>query len=409
LRIRPGSVAFTLLLGALSMLPPFSIDMGLPALSVMAQSLGTTSAGASLSLSLFMLGFALAPLVYGPLSDRHGRRPLLLIGCSVFAAAGVGCAASHSLPALLSWRFIQGAGAGAGSVLVLAIVRDLFEGAAARAKLSYVTLVMGVAPMVAPTIGAWVLAVGHWRVIYLTLAAGGVVLLLAAGLGLEESVRRGAGAALSVKGLVRDYGRALRHRRSIGYSIINALSFGCAFAYISGSSLVLMDVLGVSPSVYGYCFALTAVASMTGAFTNGRLSSRGVSAAALLKLGMVLCVTGAAVLVLITLGGMARLTTLMPLFFVCHFSIGLIAPNATHGALQPMADIAGVASAVLSGLRMLGGALASAFVAFFFDGRSALAVTGVMAGFALTALLVYVLLVRPDERRAVPSSLPVEA
>src|SRR5690349_18715720 len=132
LRIRPGSFAFTLLLGALSMLPPFSIDMGLPALPAMAQSLGTTSAGASLSLSLFMLGFALAPLVYGPLSDRYGRRPLLLIGCTVFVVAGVGCALSQSLPILLAWRFIQGAGAGAGTVLVLAIIRDLFEGATAR-------------------------------------------------------------------------------------------------------------------------------------------------------------------------------------------------------------------------------------------------------------------------------------
>lgn len=156
MRIRPGSVGFTLLLGALSMLPPFSIDMGLPALSIMAQSLGTTSAGASLSLSVFMLGFALAPLCYGPLSDRYGRRPLLLVGCAVFVAAGVGCAASGSLPILLFWRFIQGAGAGAGFVLVLAVIRDTFEGAAARARLSYVTLVMGVAPMVAPKIGAWV-------------------------------------------------------------------------------------------------------------------------------------------------------------------------------------------------------------------------------------------------------------
>ncbi|WNG24511.1 multidrug effflux MFS transporter [Cystobacter fuscus] len=409
MRIRPGSFAFTLLLGALSMLPPFSIDMGLPALPAMAQSLGTTSAGASLSLSLFMLGFALAPLVYGPLSDRYGRRPLLLIGCTVFVVAGVGCALAHSLPVLLCWRFIQGAGAGAGTVLVLAIIRDLFEGATARARLSYVTLVMGIAPMVAPTIGAWVLTVAHWRFIYATLAAGGVVLLLASGLGLEESARRDAGATLSVKGLVRDYGQALRHRRSIGYSIINALSFGCAFAYISGSSLVLMDVLGVSPSVYGLCFAITAVASMTGAFTNGRLSARGVPAATLLKAGMALCVTGATVLVLMTLAGLARLGTLMPVFFVCHFSIGLIAPNATHGALQPMARIAGVASAVLSGLRMLGGAMASALVAWFFDGRSALAVTGVMAGFALAALLVYVLLVRPEERRAESPGLPVQA
>ncbi len=409
MRLRPASIAFTVLLGALSTLPPFSIDMGLPALSLMAHALGTTPAGASLSLSVFMLGFALAPLVYGPLSDRYGRKPLLMAGCAVFSAAGVGCALSGSLPVLLVWRFIQGAGAGAGSVLVLAIIRDLFEGAAARAKLSYVTLVMGVAPMVAPTVGAWVLAVGPWRAIYATLAAGGLVLLLAAGLGLEESARLKAGNTLSTRGLARDYGRVLGHRLSIGYSLIGALSFGCAFAYISGSSLVLMEVLGVSPTAYGYCFALTALATMAGALANGRLSTRGVAAGTLIRVGMSLCLAAAALLVLISLGGLARVATLMPLFCVCHFSIGLIGPNATHGALQPMADIAGVASALLNALRMLGGAAASALVAFFFDGRSAISVTGVMAAFALASLLVYVLLVRPEERRALPPSVPVGA
>ena len=408
MRIRPSSFAFTLLLGTLSALPPLSIDMGLPALSLMAQTLGTTSAGASLSLSLFMLGFALGPLVYGPLSDRYGRRPLLLIGCGVFLTAGVGCAASGTLTALLTWRFIQGAGAGAGSVLVMAIIRDLFEGVVARTRLSYVSLVTGVAPMIAPTMGAWVLAVSHWRAIYATLAAGGLVLLVAVAFGLEESAPRGK-TALSMRGLRHSYARVLGHRLSFGYSLLNAFSFGCCFAYISGSPLVLMDVLGVSTSVYGTCFALTALAMMTGAFVNGRLSARGTSAARLLTLGLAIASGASTLLVLVTLGGVASVATLLPLFALNNFSLGLITPNATHGALHPMPDIAGVASAVLSGLRMLLGATASALVAFLFNGQSAIAVTGVMAGFAFASLAVYLLVVRPVAHRSPPESLPARA
>ncbi|MBM7118511.1 Bcr/CflA family efflux MFS transporter [Archangium primigenium] len=410
MRIRPQSFVFTLLLGALSALPPFSIDMGLPALGLMAQSLGTTSAGASLSLSLFMVGFALGPLVYGPLSDRYGRRPLMLVGCGVFVAAGVGCALAGSLPVMLVCRFIQGAGAGAGSVLVMAIIRDLFEGAVARTRLSYVSLVMGVAPMIAPTIGAGVLAVSHWRAIYFTLAAGGLVLLLATAGGLQESAPRSQ-APLSPRGLARSYARVFGHRLSLGYSLLSALSFGCCFAYISGSPLVLMDVLGVSTAVYGTCFALTALAMMAGAFANGRLSARGVPAARLLTLGLALGGLGSLLLVLVTGTGLASVATLLPLFALTNFSLGFITPNATHGALQPMPDIAGVASAVLNALRMLVAAASSALVAVLFQGTSALPVAVVMAGFALASVLVYVLVVRPVEHQAPPDTdaLPTRA
>lgn len=408
MRIRPASFAFTLLLGALGALPSLSIDMGLPALSHVARSLGTTSAGASLSLSVFMVGFALAPLVFGPLSDRHGRRPVLLAGCAIFTLAGVGCALAGSLPVLLGCRFVQGAGAGSGAVLVLATIRDLFEGPVARARQSYVSMVMSVAPMVAPTLGAWVLAVGHWRAIYGVLALGGLVLLGVLALGLPESAPAGR-VPLTARGLGRAYARVLGHRLSFGYSLINALSFGACFAYISGSPLVLMEVLGVSPKLYGTCFALTSLALMVGAFINGRLSARGVSGARLLTSGLALAGGCAVLLVGLTLTGLGSLATMLPLFVLGNLGMALISPNATHGALQPMPDIAGVASAVLSGLRMLMAAGTSALVAFLYDGRSALAVTGVMTAFALASALVYVTFVRPVESRAVPGPLPANA
>ena len=179
-RLRPHSPLFTVLLGALVTLASFATDMGLPVLDATAASLGVTAATAALTLSVFMVGFATGPLVFGPLSDRHGRRPVLLAAVATFALFGALGAFAQSLGSLLAWRFVMGAGAGTAQVLVLATVRDLFAGAEARARQSYVNLAAGVAPIIAPTLGVWVAAAGGWRAINGALAAGGAVLLAAA-------------------------------------------------------------------------------------------------------------------------------------------------------------------------------------------------------------------------------------
>ncbi|MBW4542233.1 MAG: MFS transporter [Myxacorys chilensis ATA2-1-KO14] len=173
MQIRPNSLGFTLLLGALAALPPLAIDMGLPALAALGTSFNASPAATGLTLSLFMAGFAIAQLVFGPFSDRYGRRPILLMGCGVFTLANVMCTIAPSIDALITWRFIAGAGAGAAAVLEMAIVRDLFEGSAARAQFSYINLVTSIAPMIAPIIGARVLVVTGWRSVYGVLAVGG--------------------------------------------------------------------------------------------------------------------------------------------------------------------------------------------------------------------------------------------
>ena len=176
MKISKESFVFTLFLGCLGMLPPLAIDMGLPALSAIGSELKTTDSATALTITLFMVGFAVTPVAYGPLSDRYGRRPLLLFGCALFALAGLGCSMSPTIPSLLFFRFIQGAGAGGGSALIMAVVRDLFEGNEARARLSYVNIVRTIAPMIAPTIGALVLTSFGWRSIYGLLSAGGLVM-----------------------------------------------------------------------------------------------------------------------------------------------------------------------------------------------------------------------------------------
>jgi DHA1 family bicyclomycin/chloramphenicol resistance-like MFS transporter len=398
-RLRPHSLPFTLLLGALVTMASFATDMGLPVLTATAASLGVSPGTAALTLSVFMAGFALGPLMFGPLSDHHGRRPLLLIGCAMFALFGALGAFAQSIGTLLLWRFLMGTGAGACQVIVVAMVRDLFTGSEARVKQSYVNLAAGIAPIIAPSVGVGIAALGGWRAIYAALALGGIVLLGVVAFRLGESAPRRSGGALTVRHALGNYSSVLAHRVTVGYVLVIALNFGCLFAYVSGSSLVLIGLLGVSPRAYGLLFASTACGLVLGAFTSARLNHRGVSHARLIGWGLAAIVVTALLLVALTIAGRLTVSLLVPLAVAGFVGQGLVRPNATQGALEPMSAIAGVASAVMSGVQMITGAVASALVAATFDGRSALAMTGTMAVTALSASLVYVALVRPAERR----------
>jgi MFS transporter, DHA1 family, multidrug resistance protein len=399
-RLRPHTVAFTFLLGALATLASFATDMGLPVLDEMAASLGVAPGRAALSLSVFMAGFALGPLVFGPVSDHFGRRPVLLTGVAMFATFGALGAFSRTLGAVLLWRFLMGTGAGACHVLVVAMVRDLFSGVEARVRQSYVNLAAGIAPIISPTLGVAVATMGGWRAIYGALAAGGALLFAIAVLRLGESLQNRPHETFEVRRAVGGYARVLRHRLTVGYAFVIALNFGCLFAYVSGSSLVLIGLLGVSRRFYGLLFAITSLGLMVGALTNARLSRRGVPHARLITWGLALIVGTALLLLALTVVGAIRVWSLVPLVVVGFVGHGIVRPNAVQGALEPLPEIAGVASAVVSALQMIVGAIASATVAAWFDGRSALAVTATMAVTASVSAAVYATVVRPSERSA---------
>lgn len=399
MQIQPKSLSFTLLLGALSALLPLSIDMGLPAFPTISAELRTSPGAVGLTLSLFMLGFAIAQLGFGPLSDRYGRRPVLIAGCAIFTLAGAICAAAPSIGALIAWRLVQGTGAGAGMVVTLAIIRDLFDGAEARAQLSYVNLVMSVAPMIAPTIGGWVLAIAGWRAIYGVLTVGGFLLVLSVAFGLSESLEKRDITAIKPRRLINNYGNILKNPICLGYALVNALYFGCIFAYVAGSPLVMLNVFGVSTTVYGWLFASTAFGSVVGAFLNGRWSIQGASPSRLLSISLTVAVISTLALAIVSMSSAAQVVTLMPLLVLNTFCRGIILPNAMHAAIQPVPKSAGVAAAIVGFLQMLGGSLASGLVAFLYDGHTAIAMSGVMAAFALGSYAAYTMLARPAERR----------
>ena len=389
--IRPQSIAFTVLLGALAALPPLSIDMGLPAFPALEGDLRTSAASAGLTLSVFMAGFSVSQLLLGPLSDRHGRRPVLLVGLLLYAVAGFLCAASPSIATLIGFRLIEGACAAAGTVMAFAITRDVFEGAAARQRLSYVAMVLSVAPVIAPTLGGWALLLAGWRAIYAFLGVAGVALVLAVGAGLAETRRPPIGTVRAFGG----FARMLCHRRAFGHAATNAMSFGALFAYVSGSPLVLMGTLGVSASTYGLLFAVVSGGIMLGAWVNSQVARDAGAARGALAWALMFSAATAVALLVVTTHGVVTLAGLLPLLIVHAFCRGISAPNATHGALEPMGEIAGLASAVVGFLQMATGALSSALVAMLFPWLGPSAMALVMTAFSAAALVAWGVATRP--------------
>jgi DHA1 family bicyclomycin/chloramphenicol resistance-like MFS transporter len=218
--------------------------MSLPALAATGAALHVAPAQASLMISLFMLGFAIAPLLCGPASDRNGRKPVVVFACMLFIVAGISCALARSLLTLLVWRVIQDAGASASMIIAFAIVRDLFEGRAARTKISYIAMATMVVPIIAPTVGATLLAVGGWRAIHAVLAGVGALLLLVMLLGFGESATLDPANRLIPSVVARNYLRVLTKPFCLGYILVNAAAFGSLFAYVSGSPLFPINVVG---------------------------------------------------------------------------------------------------------------------------------------------------------------------
>jgi MFS transporter, DHA1 family, multidrug resistance protein len=379
--LNPRSLGFTLLLGALAALPALSIDLGLPALPAIGAAFDAAPDETGMTLSLFMLGFALAQLAFGPPSDRFGRKPMLLIGCVLFTIAGIVCTLAGQMAHLIIARFVQGAGAGAGTVLALAIIRDNFEGAEARARISYVSVVLGVAPIVAPSVGAVLVAAGGWRAIYAALALAGVPLCAAVAFAVPES-------RVASRSARPGYAALLSDAALVGPALVYALSFGGLFAYVSGSPALLIEGYGVSPTSYGLLFACTASGIISGAAFNGWMSGKSTRAETGLSVGLFLAAATAVCLAWL-FAGAARpaLALAMPLLVANTFSVGLILPNAIHLAMNARPTQAGAASALVGFLQMATGAAASGMVGVLQSGWGAGAMTWAMAGFAIISLL----------------------
>jgi len=387
---------FTLLLGAQSALPPLSIDVSLPALPALGAALGTSAGAAQWTLSGFLLGFAFGQLLLGPASDRFGRRPVLIAGLVVYALAGA-AAAAPSIGALILLRLLQGFGACAGMVVSRAVVRDVFEGAEAVSRQSFLSAIATLAMLLAPMIGAVLLGSLGWRATYGALSVAGVALLAATAVLQPETLppsRRRAGRVWD------GYAQVLRAPRTLGYAAVNALTFGGLFAYISASPSVFIGTLGVTPGVFSLLFALAALALLAGSILNGLLARR-LSAASLERLGPALL--GIALVLVCALGpAVPRVPVLVCVLAAYTFATGLVTPNAIAAGLAPLPEAAGAAAAFIGFSQMIVGAISAAVVGLVLPGT----VTGMVGamgvfGSAALGMVLWMELSRPGRRSKV--------
>ncbi|MEX2629594.1 MAG: multidrug effflux MFS transporter [Tistlia sp.] len=383
-------MGYTALLASLSALPPISIDMNLPAIPAIEASFGEPSGQGALTLSLFVTGFLIAPLVGGPLADRFGRRPALLGALLAFSLASLACAAAPTFLTLLLARFVQGTVAGLGVVLPLAIVRDVFEGASARRRLSQITAMIGVAPLVAPALGSLVMLAGGWRAVYALQAGWGALMATTVVLLFAETLPVERRQPLNPGQLLRNYLSVLGSREFLGYTLVFAFGFAALFAYISGSATVVIEDLGLSEFWFSAIFAVTSFGLILGSLLSARISGLGIPTRRL----TVLCLAGSAacsgVALGAALGGWLSIGVLVPCIFGMVFAFGLMAPNITHAAIQPLPHMAGAASGMMRSLQMLAGAAAGGLVALLIGPLpAAVAMAGVMLLSALLALAIY--------------------
>lgn len=392
MRISPNSFAFTLLIGLMSSLPTFGIDMILPSLTAMGAALDAPPSNVGLAMSVYLLSLGAALLVYGPSSDRFGRKPIAVFGCVLLIVASVGCAFAQTLPQLLFFRALQGAGASGPGMAAVTIVRDLFDGAAARSRMSSVVFAVNVVPMFAPTVGAALLVLGGWRIIYLVPVGAGAILLVAL-CGFTESAKISPDNRLRPAKIARDYLRVLGHPVCLGNILCNAAAAGAVFAYITGSSLFFINILGLSPAQYGLIFGASSLAVMAGTVVNKRLDGWGFSPARMIVTGLGLATFAAVLLLIMSLTGGRSILLVVFVMVGVALSFGLISPNAMTGAMEPVPETAGSASAVLVFVQMVAAGASSELVAWFFDGQSALSMAVVMVSFCTLAIVSFLLVV----------------
>lgn len=399
MKIQPASAAFIVLLGFLAAVPYSGIDINLPALAATGAALGACPAHVGLTMSVFMLSLAIAPLVYGPISDRVGRKPVIVFGLVLFVIASLACAAASSLPMLLICRAVQGIGA-AATATTFAIIRDLFDEASARGKIGGVMVAINVVTVIAPTAGAALLAIGGWRLIYACQAAAGVMLIVAVLWGMAESAKLGAANRDATSTVIKDYLRIITHPVSMPFILVGAAAGSAVFAYVTGSSLYFIGVAGLQPKQYGLIFSACSAAVMFGAFLDGRLGRRGVAPADVLTVGLVLLFAASSTMLVTALAGWSPPTLVTALLITVALAFGLSMPNLMNATMQPLPDIAGAVSAAAGTVQLTSGAIASGVVALLFDGRSALSMAAVMAAASLLAVTLYLRFARHAGRRA---------
>ncbi len=358
-----------LILGALTAFAPMSIDMYLPALPRIAHDLGSTATGAQATVAAFFAGLSVGQLLYGPLSDRRGRRGPLLAGLSLYVVASLLCMVAGTMPLLIAARVLQALGGCAGVIVARAVVRDRFDHTESARIFSTLMLIMGVAPVLAPLAGGAVLMHVGWRAIFGLLAVFGLLVGTAVWRGLPESRSEATAARARSESPPRAYLALLRQPRLVAYVLAGGLSSAAMFTYITASPELVIETYGVPADQFGWVFGINAV-GIIGASQLNRLLLRRLSPDAVLRLSTAFAAVAASTLVATSYHGALGLPgILLPLFFVIAAG-GLTGPNAVAGALSQDTQRAGSVAALVGAAQFALGAAGAAAAGVLHDGSA---------------------------------------
>jgi DHA1 family bicyclomycin/chloramphenicol resistance-like MFS transporter len=393
----PGFLRMALILGLLSAIGPFAIDMYLPALPAIGASLGAEVGAVQWSLTAFFVALGVGQLFYGPVSDMVGRKLPLYAGLTLFTLASVGCALASDIQTLVALRFVQGLGAAAGMAIPRAVVRDLHTGTEAARLMSLLMLVFSISPLLAPLAGSGVIALAGWRAVFWVVAVAAVAGLVLVSRGLQETRPAADRLESSLASALAGYWLLLRDGHYLGLVFIGGCSMAGFFVYLASSPFVLINHYGLTPVQYSLAFSVNAAAFFAAAQFTARLGRR---------FGLVptvkVAVTGAgAVMVAMLayyLAGGDRLAVLLGLYFIASGLMGLVIPTTSVLALEEHGAIAGTASALLGTLQMLIGAAAMGVVGVFSTGKPLPMVVGMASGALLGLVLTWITLGRPRAR-----------
>lgn len=377
------------ILGLLTAIGPFSIDMYLPAFPAIASGLNTTVARVMLSLSSFFIGISAGQMIYGPLLERYGRKKPLYVGLTIYLLASVGCAFATSVDGLIAFRLFQAIGGCAGMVASRTMVRDLFDVSENARVFSSLMLVIAVSPIIAPTLGGYITAAFGWRYVFASLILIDLVILASVYFWLPESKPPNTSYSLRPAAVTKSFVSILVHPQFYVYALTGATAASGLYAYLSGSPQVYIELFQLDEKQYGWVFAIIAI-GVIGASQINSVVLRRHSSEKVVRMALLFQNVFGVALVTTTFLGMANVyltTFLIFLFLGCQ---GFIFPNASALTLAHFGHAAGNASALMGAIQMSIGACASALVSLFHD-NTAMPMAGVMAACSLLALLMLTL------------------
>jgi MFS transporter, DHA1 family, multidrug resistance protein len=393
-RASGGTIA---LLTAISMLGQMSIAMYTPSLPSLAQALGAPAGEVKLTMTVFLAAFAVAQLVWGPLSDRIGRRPALFAGIAVFLAGTTICLIAQSIEMLIFGRFVQGLGACVGVTIARAVVRDRFDRTEGSRALAFIGMAMAAGPALAPAIGGQLQMVFDWHAVFAALALFGTCVAIASYLRLDESNRDPDPNATDPVRMLGNFAALLQARVYLAYTALAAAFFSGLMAYATGLPFLLIDGYGMSPAVYGLVPSATVVGYFTGSALAGRRAGLDPPRK-LARVGAFAAMAGAGALACVALFGLEHPVTLVAPMIVFMFGFGLALPSALAAAMQPFPRMAGSAAALQGFVQMAVGAAATLGVAAFADGTSRSMAFAILLAAGIVALAAWA--APSEEKRA---------